>query len=149
MTALAFKQLNNGWNAEPNAPAPSITISGQDVLLRFQLNAFQYPRFSENDAGVIRFISCSRYRLGETNDEGWHLGQCRYSSLAPDWGEFYELIGSDSLADLPRDWVRLRNASVNRHFLFYFRDETFECFAFDWRIEPVAANALSRVYSQA
>jgi hypothetical protein len=144
MTPPCFQQLNLGWNADPNVPEPSVEVAGQDILLSFSLNRFQYPEFSEADVGVVRFEACSRYRLGETNDEGWYRGQCRYSKAAPAWGEFYEVIGPDEVADQPDDWVNVANAPPGRHFLFYFRDHTFECFAAHWLIEPVAANALSR-----
>lgn len=140
MTPPSFQQLNRGWNAEPNAPSPNVEVAGQDILLRFSLNPFQYPEFKEYDVGVLRFRGCSRYRLGETNDEGWYLGQCRYSKVAPAWGEFYEVIGPDEVADQPNDWVKVANAPPGRHFLF----DTFECFAADWLIEPIATNALSR-----
>jgi hypothetical protein len=136
MTDPSFRLLNIGWNAEPNAPEPSAEVSGRDALLRFWLNSFRYPRFKADDTGAIRFTRCSRYRLGSTNDEGWYLGQCRYSKIAPAWGKFYELIGPDDVADLPQDWVTLRGDHAPRHFLFYFRNETFECFAADWVIEP-------------
>jgi len=144
MASLKFQKLNDGWNAEPNAPAPSVIASGNDILLRFEISAFQYSPFVEGDVGVIRFRDCSRYRLGTTNDEGWYRGQCRSSKHAPAWGEFYELIGPDDVADQPHDWVKVPNEKPGRHFLFYFRDETFECFAADWLIEPIAANAFSR-----
>jgi hypothetical protein len=142
MTLPSFHQLNSGWNAEPNAPEPSVEVAGPDMLLRFFLNPFQYPKFKEGDVGVVRFKACSRYRLGKTNDEGWYRGQCRYSRAAPAWGEFYELTGPDDVAAQPDDWMNASNEMSGRHFLFYFRDATFECFAADWRIEPVAANAL-------
>jgi hypothetical protein len=145
MTSPKFQQLNDGWNAEPNAPAPSVAVSGNDVFLRFDLNAFQFPLFAEDDIGLIRFRDCSRYRLGSTNDEGWYLGQCRYSKTAPAWGEFYEQIGPDEAADLPDDWVNVGSDKAGRHFLFYFRDDTFECFAADWVLEPIPTNALYRV----
>ena len=142
MSAPAFKLLNNGWNADPNAPAPSIEVLSQDLLLRFRLNAFQFPRFFEGDLGIIRFRECSHYRLGETNDEGWYLGQCRYSKVAPVWGEFFEIVGPDNLTWRPEDWIKLGANSNGRHYLFYLRDDTFECFAADWAIEPVSDNAL-------
>ena len=144
MTPPCFQQLNLGWNAEPNAPEPVVEVAGHDILLRFSLNPFQYPEVTEGDVRVLRFKACSRYRLGETNDEGWYRGQCRYSKAAPAWGEFYEIIGSDEFADQPNDWVNVSPAPLGRHFLFYFRDDTFECFAADWLIEPSSANAISR-----
>jgi hypothetical protein len=48
-----------------------------------------------------------RYRLGNTNDEGWYRGQCRFSKLAPAWGEFYEVEGDPLMDKAPDDWVQL------------------------------------------
>ena len=143
MTRLAFIKLNDGWNAEPNAPHPRVIVSGTDVLIKFLLNPFQFPQFGPDDQGTIRFSNCSRYRFGATNDEGWYLGQCRYSKIAPAWGEFYEINGSDSKLDEPDDWRVLdKDSNASRHFLFYFRDDTFECIASSWRFEPESTNAL-------
>jgi len=140
---LSFRKLNDGWNAEPNAPHPRVAISGDDVLLHFLLNPFQFKSFAGEDEGVLRFRNSSRYRLGATNDEGWYGGQCRYGKLAPGWGEFYEIVGPDPHRMEPIDWTLVHEASTSsRHFLFYFRDETFECIATDWTFEPVPENAL-------
>jgi hypothetical protein len=145
LTRLSFRKLNEGWNAEPNAPAPIATAAGPDLLLRFALNPFQFRQFAVGDEGVLRFVDCTRYRLGATNDEGWYRGQCRYSASAPAWGEFYEVSGTDDLRLLeePTDWTTINKASrSSRHFLFYFRDETFECIAADWAYEPLPSNPL-------
>jgi hypothetical protein len=48
------------------------------------------------------------------------------------------------MAGLPDDWVNVRNEPSGRHFLFYFRDSTFECFAADWMFEPIPTNGLFR-----
>lgn len=53
--------------------------------------------------GVIRFKNCARYRFGPENDEGWYLGQCRFSGIAPDWGEFYKVNGDLKLGECPSD----------------------------------------------
>jgi hypothetical protein len=141
----AFRQLNEGWNAEPNAPSPQVRVEGGDVIVTFLLNPFQFPQFGVEDMGVLRFLSCQRYRLGFTNDEGWYRGQCRFSGVAPRWGEFYEVSGDLRLQECPDDWVTVGPPrGALRHFLFYFRDETFECDAADWsfkvlRAEPSAA----------
>jgi hypothetical protein len=143
MSQPSFRRLNEGWNAEPNAPHPQVTLSGTDILVEFFLNPFQYRQFGLDDRGIIRFSDCSRYRFGATNDEGWYRGQCRYSKVAPAWGEFYEIDGSDSRLDEPKDWQTISEASsASRHFLFYFRDNTFECIANGWVFEPKATNAL-------
>jgi hypothetical protein len=141
---LSFQKLNDGWNAQPNAPWPRITVSDRDLLLRFLLNSSQFTSFAEEDEGVLRFVNCARYRFGATNDEGWFRGQCRYSKLAPGWGEFYEIAGPDLHLMDPLDWKMAGGASTSsRHFLFYFRDETFECIADEWTFEPVPENALA------
>lgn len=133
---LSFRKLNEGWNAEPNAPYPGVAVSGRDVVLRFLLNPFQFTSFAEDDEGMLRFVNCARYRLGATNDEGWYRGQCRYSRLAPEWGEFYEIAGPDPHLMDPIDWKIVSGVSnPSRHFLFYFRDETFECIAADWTLQ--------------
>lgn len=136
-----FRQLNDGWNAEPNAPHPKVSIEGQDVVVSFRMNSFQFPQFGSVDIGRLRFVHCQRYRLGATNDEGWYRGQCRFSNRAPSWGEFYEVSGDLRLAECPDDWIELGSAvETSRHFLFYFRDETFECDASDWRLEVLQAD---------
>jgi hypothetical protein len=129
-----FTKLNDGWNAEPNCPLPAIGVNHGMVTLTFFLNAFVYKGFVEGDRGQIIFRDSSRYRLGRTNDEGWYLGQCRFSRKAPAWGEFYEIDG-DLQTDFPGlDWKVLNPLTpiASRHFLFYFRDNTFECDAEDW-----------------
>jgi len=139
---ISFVQLNHGWKAEPNAPESRTEQRAGDVLLFFALNPFIFEQFNTDDRGIIRFVRCARYRLGGTNDEGWYSGRCRYSNLAPNWGEFYEIIGTDPLRDQPTDWVAIGESERSRHFLFYFRDNTFECISDDWGFEADPANAL-------
>lgn len=145
----SFTKLNDGWNAEPNGHDPTITIEGGDLVFKFLLNDLIYPKYKSAEAGILRFSDCWRYRLGCTNDEGWYRGQCRFSRLAPEWGEFYEVHGDllldaspDPSAFLVRgvqlgpfslDWVTLGEPRPgSRHFLFYLRDQTFECDASAW-----------------
>lgn len=132
---LTFVQLNHDWNAEPNAPYPKVSEHGSAIELTFLLNPYAYQAI-DGELGRLVFSDCSSWRLGETNDEGWYGGQCRYSTLAPEWGKFYELLGEDSLRRAPDDWrVPETKGSGSRHFLFYLRDETFECFASDWALK--------------
>ena len=140
MQPLTFEQLNKGWNAEPNAPHPIVTVEGWGVRLTFFLNPFRFEA-GEDEVGQLTFERSSLWRLGATNDEGWYRGQCRYTGAAPAWGEFYEIHGDDPLRLAPTDWKRTPIAgSAGRHFLFYLRDETFECLAEDWSL----ARGLSR-----
>jgi hypothetical protein len=128
-----FRKLSVGWNAEPNAPDVLVTVSERDIVLSFKPNPYQY----EDHIGVSRieltFINCARYRVGSINDEGWYRGQCRFSRIAPGWGEFYEVAGDLRLPLIPSDWVQLSELTQSmKHFLFYFRDEEFECDAEGW-----------------
>ncbi len=139
MSSLTFKHLNIDWNAEPNAPEPEVTVRETGVQLTFLLNPWAYEAY-EGQEGCLIFEHCSMWRLGATNDHGWYAGQCRYSKTAPKWGEFYELLGNDELQPLPTDWQILSQpTSQDRHFLFYLRDETFECFASDWMFKRGSA----------
>ena len=141
-----FVKLNEGWNAEPNVPEPKVKVDGCDVLLRFFVNAFCFPEFEDGELGILRFVNCERFRLGSTNDEGWYRGQCRFSRLAPGWGEFYLVSGDSALLNSPQDWKIIqpkRNIQL-KHFLFYFRDDTFECVAETCLFEKDPANLLLR-----
>lgn len=134
MTALAFQQLNEGWNAYPNGSTSVVETSGGTLTFSFELNPFAFDDVEEGEIGLLIFAQCSRWRLGPTNDEGWFRGQCRYSGKAPSWGEFYEILGDDPKRDDPSDWQETGSENPNpRHFLFYLKDETFECLAGDWK----------------
>lgn len=139
----SFRKLNDGWNAEPNAPAETVAVDGDMVHLEFDMNPFQFKSFAPGDRGRLTFFGCSRYRLGSTNDEGWYRGQCRFSSMAPAWGEFYEIAG-DLFDERVRGWTVLQSAPESQHdrrFLFYLRDKTFECDAQNWRFEVLRGAA--------
>ena len=128
-----FLRLNEDWGAEPNVPLPEVSGDEGAIYLRFYLNSWLY-KAQEWEMATIGFTDCQKWRLGPVNDEGWYLGQCRYSKIAPAWGEFYEIIGNDDRRDAPDDWSMAGGAG-ERHFLFYFRDETFECLASSWSYE--------------
>ncbi|MCR9055589.1 MAG: hypothetical protein NXI26_27460 [bacterium] len=131
-----FIQLSNYWNAEPNDPDPTIEISGSTLTLRFNPNPFLYPEYEKITKIALIFRECKRYRLGPTNDEGWYHKQCRFSGIAPKWGEFYEVQGDLKLDQLNDKWHELSGIKKDgKHFLFYFRDNTFECDATSWTKE--------------
>lgn len=132
---MRYKQLNLGWGAEPNAPDPQIIIDFQNrkLILRFYLNPFMYKDVKEDTRAEIIFTDCHMYRLGSTNDEGFYRGQCRFSNSGIKWGEFYQINESDWKESFPNDKVIVNEDLMNddglNHFLFYFRDNTFECIA--------------------
>jgi hypothetical protein len=142
--SIAFVQLNDGWNAEPNTPDVGVAVKGEIVSVRFVLNHFVFPKFEEGEEATLMFHGTERYRYGPTNDEGWYKGQCRFSRLAPRWGEFYEVSGDPELQFAPGDW-RAHGPSTDdgRHFLFYFRDGTFECVARECTLELPANKAVN------
>lgn len=147
--ATNFRKLNLDWNADPNSPDPQVRVEGNDVVLTFEVNAYVYPQFNEGDLAELRFSNCCTYRLGGTNDEGWFRGQCRFSGIAPSWGEFYEVFGDLKLDISPPNWEGRRraiqwmyNGEVRtglRHFLFYMKDQTFECDAESWSFQMIGA----------
>lgn len=128
-----FTKLNEGWNAEPNAPY--LTLNEKDGVLIATVvpNAFQFSVGSTLKRWVLRFSGCAAYRETIINDHGWYLGQCRFSQIAPAWGEFYELTGNtyDALQEEP--WIPM-SGSGDRHFHFYLRDSTLEVKADDWQL---------------
>jgi len=130
----SFIQLNHGWNAEPNAPFPEVQVTGSSVILEFLANPFQFPAFVSGQRIRIAFHGVWRFGFSSVNDEGWYRGQCRFSRIAPRWGEFYELSGDLKLEHCEVEWRYLAEQAApgTRHFLFYFRDETFECDATSW-----------------
>lgn len=134
--ATDFVQLNHGWNAEPNAPYPEVRVDADSVSLDFFANPFQFPSFAEDKRLRLVFRGTWRYGFSTVNDEGWYRGQCRFSGIAPGWGEFYEVSGDLKLDECRVMWkyVAQEARPGNRHFLFYLRDETFECDATSWEL---------------
>ena len=122
-----FIHLNKDWNAEPNAPSEEVEVKPDYVELSFYVNPWAYEGYEEEQRAAIRFYGCSHWRLGSVNDEGWYMGQCRFSKLAPEWGEFYEVKGDLLLDKCPDDWKIISPAEANKHYLFYLRDSVFEC----------------------
>jgi hypothetical protein len=103
---LTFTKLNDGWNAEPNAPEATVTVRDDTVVLEFYANPFAYSGFEEGDRLRLVFTGATRYRTGPTNDEGWWRGQCRFGRAAPAWGELYEVLGDPSVTGPRRSGVR-------------------------------------------
>jgi hypothetical protein len=114
------------------------------------LNPFIRDDVNDGDEAALLFHDVFMYRLGSTNDEGFYRGQCRFSHSGIPWGEFYELQESDWQRTFPNDRIvvqpKLGSDLHLKHYLFYFRDETFECIArsFEFRrvdkIEGAAQN---------
>jgi hypothetical protein len=132
---MKFIKLNVGWDAEPNAPMPTLEVFKHSAMVRlsFYLNSFIHDDVDEEDKGILEFINCYKYRIGFTNDEGFYSGQCRFSKTGVEWGNFYNIESSSWRKGFPNDEKivdsKLENSTNLNHYLFYFRDETFECIA--------------------
>lgn len=141
---MKYKKLNNNWNADPNAPEPEIYVKDGDLQVFFYLNYHIYDHIKEGQRGDLIFTDCYMYRVGSPNDHGFYLGQFRYGRDDIEWGEFYELFESDWQINFPDDKVilkeSLRNDKGLRHFLFFFRDEGFECIAKNFLFEYLPNN---------
>ena len=128
---MEFIRLNKGWNAAPNAPWPRITIVGQNLLLSFKMNHFLYNEYTQDDIGILEFQNCVQFRMGATNhDEFFRYGD-RYKEHGVAWGHFYRVLGSGWREHFD-DSVHIRNEPYPeelQHYLFYFRDQDFECIA--------------------
>ncbi len=130
----AFIHLNETWNAHPNDVGLKIEQDGQTLLAHMRPNPYAYREYENIPSITVRFSGCERYRVTSVNDHGWYAGQCRFSGLAPSWGEFYEISG-DTRDDMdPTPWVKMEGHGA-RHFHFYLRDEALEVKAQDWSLE--------------
>lgn len=129
-----FTHLNEDWNAHPNDVGLKIEQSGQTLLAHLRPNPYVYREYENIPEITISFKSSERYRVTQVNDHGWYEGQCRFSGLAPSWGEFYEISG-DTRDELdPTPWIMMEGSGA-RHFHFYLRDEALEVKAQDWSLE--------------
>ena len=134
--APKFVRLNEGWNADPNDPGLQVSVDSDVLTAQIRPNVFVYPSFQSIETIEIRFAGCSRYRVTPIDDEGWYRGQCRFSGLAPDWGEFYEIFGDTVDAMQPAPWIDA-DGQGTRHFHFFLRDETLEVKAQDWSMRSI------------
>jgi len=135
---MTYEKLNDNWNAEPNAPQPEIMLLGEKLLLFFYMNYMLYPQYDEEDIGMLCFSQVQKYRLGPENDEGYYKGKYRYTNDELPWGEFYRISDDNIENEAIDDWKinDIRNSGYN-HYIFLFRDNTFETIAEDWSLSVV------------
>lgn len=130
-----YVQITKDWNAHSVSPEIELQPINSNLLMTLFLNAYVFEGFEEGDKANILFKNCSKYSLNICNDEGYYYGQYRtYPSELP-WGEFYE-IRSGLDREFPEPIINLTTDNSNkRHFIFFFKDETFECLADDYKID--------------
>ncbi|MDO6800613.1 hypothetical protein [Shimia thalassica] len=128
-----FTRLNEDWNAHPNDVGLKIEQNGQTLLAHMRPNPYVYREYENVPALTVYFKGCERYRVTPVNDHGWYDGQCRFSGLAPSWGEFYEISGNTRDDMDPTPWITMEGSGT-RHFHFYLRDEALEVKALEWAL---------------
>lgn len=128
-----YKQLNDNWNADPNAPKPILTINHKTVHLEFYLNAFLYEQYDEGQKAILTFYNVYKISFNFMNDEGYFNGQYRYTNGVLPWGEFYE-ISTNWDKDFPDFNIIYLSTHIEKkeeykHYIFFMKDNTFECIA--------------------
>jgi len=131
---MKYTKLNRNWNAEPNAPDAKISLMKGGIELSFLLDPLQFEHIDEGDIGKVAFDRVHAYRWDSTTDAAYAQGQFRFKNDQLPWGEFYELKHSKWKSDFPADKIvvdALVDQNEIRHFIFFFKDKTFECLATD------------------
>src|SRR6478735_1456083 len=134
---MEFTKLNLDWDADPNVPDVKVTVIDDTVLVEFDLNYFEGEQFKEGDRGRLKFIGCHKYSSNGPNDEGYYKGQHRYKYTDLPWGDFYKLETNWRLdfPDYPVFLSRSYDDNLLSHYLFFFRESTFECVAWKYELE--------------
>jgi hypothetical protein len=132
---IEYVQISTDWNADPVSPEIDLKVDGTDLTMDIYLNHDAFDNFTEGDKARIRFKNCSEYSLNTCNDEGYYYRQYRTNPNELPWGEFYE-IKSGLDRNYPEPIVKIQSDNINkRHFIFFFKDETFECHASEFELE--------------
>lgn len=129
--------LTKDWNANPNDPQLQMLVEGATITLEFYVNAYQFENFNEDDKARVRFLRVHKYALNGMNDEGYYTEQYRYTNTELHWGEFYK-IDTDWQNDFPKEYlvaIRKPNPDKQNHYIFFFKDDTFECVAEGYKLE--------------
>jgi hypothetical protein len=134
---MNYTQITTDWNADPNAPEVQLTVNNNSVTLEFYLNYFLFDNFQEGDKAKLTFNQCYKYALNGMNDEGYFQQQYRYRDNELPWGEFYKLE-TNWEKDFPMKhrvlYSKIDKQKLN-HYIFFFKDNTFECVAQDFQLE--------------
>ena len=132
---IDYIQITNNWNADPVSPEIELSLDEENLIMDIYLNHYAFENFKEGDKVKILFKNCAEYSLNTCNDEGYYYGQYRTNPNELPWGEFYE-IKSGLDRNMPSPIVKINNDnSDKKHFIFFFKDETFECLASEYELE--------------
>jgi hypothetical protein len=132
---MKFTMLNRNWNSEPTVPDLNVSMIEGGVRLSFVLNSNDYEHIDEGDRGIVELNEVYAYRLVPTDREAFLKDEFRFKNNQLPWGEFYEIMNSGK-KNFPQEKTLL-DGEVDkndlRHFIFFFRDQIFECLAIEYR----------------
>ena len=135
--------LTTDWNAEPNAPEVELIVKGSAVILEFFVNYFIYENFREGDKARLTFHNCIKYSFNYMNEEGYYMEKYRYKNNDLPWGEFYKLETTWE-TDFPvkhTTLAEMTDKSQLNHYIFLFKDNTFECVCENYDLEFYSSNS--------
>ncbi|WP_435414559.1 hypothetical protein [Polaribacter aestuariivivens] len=123
---MEYIQLNEDWNAHPNAPETSIFENEDNLQLEFYLNNFIFEEFDEDDKGLLVFKNCSKYNFSNCNDESYFREQYRFTHKKLPYGEFYQLKGD---YDFDGKVLSMKKSNKLKHYIFMLKENILECYA--------------------
>nr|WP_299382190.1 hypothetical protein [Allomuricauda sp.] len=131
-----YVKLNFDFDAEPNAPSPDISINDSTLILKFLLNPFLWDNVEDDEQAELHFYDVLKYRLGGPGSD--NFSDFRYYDEGIDNYGFYHLKNSYWTKDFPLDEKVVSEEpnsenGVFKHYVFFFRDNTFECIAEDFK----------------
>lgn len=133
---MKYTKLNGNWNADGNAPNPIISLFEGGMALSFRLNSNDSEYIDEGEMGILEFYNVHAHKLETIDHEGYLKGQTRFKNDQLPWGDFHEIKNGQWPKDFPNDSIVL-DKSIDkkdlRHFIFFLKDQMFECLAMDFR----------------
>jgi len=136
---ITFEKQDLPFEPEPNIALPVATVDGTDVIVSFDVKGPDWPQ--DRAKREVVFKDCVIYRIGDPNDEGFHLPDKNNSSNFSK-GNFPELEFNSLYRVKGMDWKNslLGNGTVVTdgkfeskdglaHYLFLMKEGSFECVA--------------------
>ncbi|MCZ4408228.1 hypothetical protein O3Q51_05380 [Cryomorphaceae bacterium 1068] len=130
---MKYTKLNRNWNADPGAPDLKVSPIDGGIQLSFVLDPKGFEHIDEGEMGKVLLDRVYAYTLDPTDQNVYVDGNFRFQNDQLPWGEFYELPNIN-WKDFPEDKKVLDDQIDKkelRHFIFFFRDQIFECLAMD------------------
>ena len=125
----------------PDASDPLVFASERRVLLVYRIAPSDFEQFGpfsddEEPFCLVHFTGAAFHQSGPPNDE--ELGSHPLAASGLRWYSAYECLNPTLVGEL---WSAPANPVALRHFIFTFRDSTFECVAADCDLAGVYASA--------